>query len=303
VPDRSPYSLAALACAAIRGLHPVTATSHPQLDQDVDAAVITDDLDREWVVKAPRTSTAAVRLDQESRLLSELTGWLPFSVPVIEGSAGIPDGGAAFVHRVMAGTPLSLQDLSPGPGRAAALGRAIAEIHELPERVVEDAGLAVYGVEEYRQRRLAEVDRAAGTGKVPTLLLERWEKALEEAGAWRFVPCVVHGDLIEEHVLLDGDEITGVLGWGEARVADPADDMAWLVSTCRDDVYDSVFEAYALGRRESPDPHLIRRARLSGELAFTRWLLHGITVDDDAIVDDAVTMVNDLAEAVADKPW
>jgi macrolide phosphotransferase len=281
----------------------VSATTQPQVDADVDGAVITDDRHRDWVVKAPRTAAAAVRLDQESRLLRELAGWLPFSVPVIEGSAGIPDGGAAFVHRIMPGAPLSLRDLSPGPGRAAALGHAIAQIHELPEQVIEDAGMPVYDAEEYRRRRLAEVDRAAGTGKVPTPLLERWEKALEEAGAWRFVPCVVHGDLVEENVLVDVDEVTGVLSWGEARVADPADDLAWLVSSCRDDVYDSVFEAYAMGRRETPDLHLTRRARLAGELAFTRWLLHGIALDDAEIVDDAVGMLEDLSLAVAERPW
>jgi aminoglycoside phosphotransferase (APT) family kinase protein len=113
----------------------------------------------------------------------------------------------------------------------------------------------------------------------------------------------VHGDLIEENILVDEDDVTGVLGWGEARVADPADDLAWLVSSCREDVYDSVFEAYALGRREAPDPHLTRRARLAGELAFTRWLLHGIAVDDDAIVTDAVGMLEDLAMTVENSPW
>lgn len=303
MPDRSPFALAALACAAVRGLEPVTATTYPQPDHDLDAALITDDLGRSWLVRAPRSPAAAARLDQESRLLTELTGWLPFAVPAISGSAELPEGGVAVIHRVMSGTPLVVTDLVPGPGPTAALGRAVATVHELPEQVIEDAGLPVYGAQDYRQRRLAEVDRAAATGKVPTPLLERWEKALEEAGAWRFVPCVVHGDLAEENVLIDDGEVAGLLGWGEARVADPADDLAWLAAACREDVLDSVFEAYALGRREPPDPHLLRRARLSGELAFTRWLLHGVASDDAAIVDDAVGMLTELERTLEGSPW
>ena len=101
----------------------------------------------------------------------------------------------------------------------------------------------------YRDRRMAEVDRAAATGHVPPGLLGRWERGLEEAGAWRFTPCVVHGDLAAENVLVtgsgDGGRITGVLGWGQVRVADPADDLAWLVAGASPAALESVLEAYA----------------------------------------------------------
>lgn len=300
MPDRSPLALAGLACAAVRGLEPVSAQSYAQHDREVNAAVVEDDLGRRWLVRAPRTPAAGARMDAEGRLLAELSGWLPFAAPEVSGTASLPEGGQGVVYRVLAGQPIDLSGLRPGPGLTAALGRAIAAVHDLPERLIEDAGLPVYTAEDYRQRRLAEVDRAAATGHVPSSLLERWEKALEEAGAWRFVPCVVHGDLASENVLVEGDEVVAVLEWGEARVADPADDLAWLVNGAGEAAVESVVESYALARRQPPDRDLARRARLAGELALARWLLHGVATGDQAVVDDAVSMLTDLDATLTD---
>jgi len=122
-------------------------------------------------------------------------------------------------------------------------------------------------------------------------------------GAWRFVPCVVHGDLAPENVLVDDERVTGVLEWAETRLADPADDFAWLASGCAPATVDAVIEAYTVTRRIEPDKDLARRARLAAELAVARWLLHGVSTDDPAIVDDAVAMLTDLDAAVAGTPW
>jgi aminoglycoside phosphotransferase (APT) family kinase protein len=193
--------------------------------------------------------------------------------------------------------------LADEEGLARALGQAVAAIHDLPPRLIEEVGLPVYGAEEYRFRRLAEVDRAAATGKVPTRLLGRWEQAVEEIGAWRFVPCCVHGDLGLESVLVDGQKVVGILDWSEARVADPADDLAWLVISAEEPVLSCVLESYTAARHEKPDGDLLRRARLAGELSMARWLLHGVNTDDAAIVEDALGMLSDLDAAVDGEPW
>jgi macrolide phosphotransferase len=91
--------------------------------------------------------------------------------------------------------------------------------------------------------------------------------------------------------------------WSETRVADPADDLAWLAIGSTEPALDGVLAAYAAARREPPDSSLRRRARLSGEFALARWLMHGVTTDDAAIVDDAVQMLADLDVSVCDTPW
>jgi macrolide phosphotransferase len=303
VSGRSPLALAALACAAVKGLEPVAAHEHPTHDRDIDTALVEDRLARRWLVRAPRTTAAGVRIEKESRLLDGLVTALPFAVPEVAGMASLPEGGRVMVQRTLAGVPLPTRALTPGRGLAAALGRALATIHDLPQHLVEEAGMPVYAAEEYRLRRLAEVDRAAATGHVPAALLTRWEKALEEVGAWRFVPCVVHGDLAGENVLIEHEAVVGVLEWAQTLVADPADDLAWLASTVDGEALDTVLEAYTQARRSPPDGDLIRRARLVSELAIARWLLHGVTTDDESVIKDAVGMLADLEADVAHTEW
>lgn len=297
---RSALVLAALATAAVPGLDVVDARPPQERGADFDTAVITDSSRRHWVVRAPRRPSAGAALESESVLLAELgtyadSGKLPFDVPKPEGFAHLPEGGRAVVHRRLPGRSLHLDRLAPGPGLSAQLGAAIAAIHELPPRLVEDAGLPVYDAETYRRRRLAEVDEAAKTGRVPAALLARWESSLEDVAWWRFQPVVTHGDLSAEHVLVVDGDIRGVINWADAKVADPADDLAWLLVTAPDDALDSILEAYTMGRKEQRDEHLVDRALLAGELALTRWLLHGVRNDVPEIIADAESMLADLA--------
>ena len=74
---------------------------------------------------------------------------------------------------MLPGHPLDPAELSAGPGLAASIGRALAAVHELPVETATDLGLPSYTAEEYRTRRLLELDQAAGSGKVPPRLLTR----------------------------------------------------------------------------------------------------------------------------------
>ena len=49
------------------------------------------------------------------------------------------------------------------------------------------------------------------------------------------------------------------------------------------------------------DKYLRLRAELVSELNLARWLLHGVRTKDDAIIDEAVEMLEDLAEQVGDE--
>jgi len=302
---RSPLALAALATVAVPGLDVFDVRRPPHIGSDYDIAIVIDSERRRWYVRAPITAVAGAALEAEVTLLDAMAesldaDALPFVFPRPAGFAHLPEGGRAVVYRSLPGQSLRLDVLGPGPGLSASLGRAIASIHELPIAIVENAGLPVYDAETYRQRRLTEVDEAAKTGKVPASLLRRWENALENVAICRFRPTVVHGDLTADHVLTGGSEVTGILGWSEAKVADPADDLAWLLVAAPRDAVDSITEAYALRRMEFSDPHLTERAHLAGELALARWLLHGVRTENEEIIDDAVAMLADLEDYVAD---
>ncbi|WP_231064463.1 phosphotransferase [Ruania halotolerans] len=301
---RSPLALAALATVAIPGLDVIATRPPRNPGADFDVVGVLDAARRRWIVRAPRRAAAGASLEAEVALLTVLgaavdAGQLRFDVPRPAGFAPLPEGGRAMVYPELLGQPLDVDQLAHGPGLAAQVGRSIASLHEIDPAVLTDAGLPAYDADSYRRRRLSEVDEAAATGYVPAALLRRWEHALEDVALWRFRATPVHGDLAAEHVLVADGEVTAILDWSDARVADPADDLAWLLSTAPEAALDSILEAYALARTESADEHLADRALLAGELAVVRWLMHGVRIRDGQVVDEAIEMLSQLENDVA----
>ncbi|SDC37353.1 Predicted kinase, aminoglycoside phosphotransferase (APT) family [Sanguibacter gelidistatuariae] len=302
--SRSPLALAALSTLAVPGLdvHHVQETTAPD---GFDAAIAIDAEKRRWVVRAPSTLAAGAALEAEAAFLSGLedfvdSGRLPFEVPRAAGFAPLSDGGRAVVYPELPGHPLRVERIVPGPGISASLGRAIAALHELPVALVESSGLPVYSAEEYRQRRLSEVDEAAQTGQVPATLLRRWERSLEDVSMWRFRPTVTHTALSAETLLVRAGQISAITDFFEVQVGDPADDLSWLLVTAPQESVESILEAYQLRRTELIDPHLVDRALLASELALARWLLHGVRNDRGDVVKDAVGMLRDLDRAATE---
>jgi macrolide phosphotransferase len=294
----SALQLAALATAAVPGLVPVT-VDPPRADgMDFDVTVVTDDQGRRWVVRAPRRTAAAAGLDAETRLLPLIAKYLPVAVPRPAGRAALASGGECLVYPQLPGRGLAPRDLTAGSALAAQVGRVLGALHEIDPQVLDDAGVPVYSADEYRRRRLTDVDRAARTGRVRTELLQRWERQLEDVARWRFAATPVHGDLAGEHVLVHGGAVSALVDWGEACVADPADDLAWVLIGADPDGVDTVLEAYAMARNQAPDRYLPDRARLAGELALARWLLAGAAADDDEVVEQAAAALDTLAGRV-----
>lgn len=294
-----------MAVAAVPGLLPAGARGTSLPGAEYDSAEVMDSRGRQWLVRAPKTPAAGALMEAERAMLAALEPHLdslPFGVPQMAGTAELPTGGRAVVYPLLSGTPLDPAELEPGPGLTASLGRALARLHEVPVDATEGLGVPTYTAEEYRARRLVELDQAATSRQVPASILSRWEQALEDVGRWRFQPTLVHGDLVSEHVLTSGDEIVALLDWGDAKIADPADDLAWLAVGSEESAFESVLSAYRAERRVEPDPHLATRARLAGELAIARWLMHGIHSGQRAVIKDAVTMLRELAEDVGDEP-
>jgi hypothetical protein len=132
---------------------------------------------------------------------------------------------------------------------------------------------------------------------MPAALLGRWERATEDAKLWQFQPTVINGALSADSFLSADGAVTGVLGWQELRVADPARDLQWVLGSHVDGVIESAFDAYARVRG-SGDRQVRQRAMLYAELEVAKWLLHGTETRSTEIVDDALAMLSGLVENV-----
>lgn len=301
---RKPIELAAVATAAVPGLTPTAVSSAPDDPADFDSALLLDSEGKRWRVRSPRHAEASARLETEFLVLRAFTpgirAELPFLMPTVAGT--VRQGTlSTFVYSHLSGTTRSVEELSTGSAALTReLGAALAAIHDLPHSLVSNADLPSYTPNEFRQRRLNELDQAATTGMIPPLLLRRWEHALEDVSLWRFNPSVVHGDLHEDNLLVDGDRVTAVTGWTDLRIGDPADDMAWLVASNDQDFVDAVLAHYTSSRRDAPDAHLLRRAALSAEFALAQYLVKGLAAADQDMIREAESMLAVLAEDVAE---
>lgn len=303
--SRGPLQLAALASAAVPGLDPdsvegvVTDASHP-----FEVAFVQDHDHRRWVIRSPRTAAASAQLEQSAALLALLSRRLTMPVPAVKGWVALPEGGRAAVTTYLTGRLVDLEAIAPGSRLAAGLGRTLAHLHNLDRRIYEEAGVPVYDADAYRARRLADLDRAAATGRVPTGLLTRWERTLEDVSLWRFTTTPTHGAIGEGTILAtpdDGEEpdVKALLGWESAQVADPADDLAALVGALHPESLDTVMEAYAHTRMERPDRHLQRRARLVHEMQLVRSMMAAVAAGDEAAAESHAARLRRLDDELA----
>lgn len=293
-----------MASAAVPGLAPTAVSSAPDDAADFDSALLLDSAGKRWRVRSPKHVEASTRLETELLVLKvfspAIRAELPFLMPTVAGT--LRQGQlTTFVYSHLSGSPRSIESLTAGSARLSReLGATMAAIHDLPPGIVQDADLPSYTGNEFRQRKLNELDQAATTGEIPASLLRRWEHALEDVALWRFNPCVVHGDLHEDNILIEGERVMAVTGWTDLRVGDPADDFAWLVAANDQKFIDSVLEAYSASRREAPDRHLIRRAALSAEFALAQWLVKGVAAGDQQMVAEAKEMLAALESDITE---
>jgi macrolide phosphotransferase len=307
---RTPAYLAAVASSAVPGLDAVAVrAARAAPGNRCDVGFVTDTQRRAWVVRLPTTAAAGAELDAAADLLPLLNRRVPFSVPMPRGFLAVPEG-RAVVYPYLHGRSVVLGEVVPGPGVAAEVGRAIAALHNVERAVFDEAGTPVYDAETCRTRHLADLDRGAATGHVPSALLSRWERALEDVSAWRFAPTPVHGDLSGGRFLVtfideedpDTASVRAVTGWEHARVGDPADDFAVLVADCSPETFESIVEAYSLARIERPDRHLRHRARLASELRLLSQLLDAVHAAQPPLITRRAAQLRALDERTVDEP-
>ena len=302
---RTPLELAAIATAAVPGFAPTATAYSPDDEADFDSASLLDAEGKRWRVRSPRHPEASTRLETEFMVLRAFApavrAELPFHVPTIAGT--VRQGAlTTFVYAHLQGSVLSIEELSASsPALAKEIGTALAAVHDLPLSLVINADLPSYSANEFRQRKLNELDQAATTGKIPATLLRRWEHALEDVALWRFNTSVVHGDLHEDNLMVQDDTVTAVTGWTDLRIGDPADDFAWLVASNETSFVEAVLAHYTEARRETPDAHLLRRAALLAEFALAQYLVKAMAAGHQSMTAEAESMLQSLASDIEEQ--
>lgn len=177
----------------------------------------------EWVFRVPRRDPVAAALRIERRLLALLAPRLPVAVP--EMALHMLDDGTSYaLYRRLPGVAASCADSHAIAGGVAALLTALHAVEPADALLLGLAAPGTLDLEVLARRTTAEV--------VPLLPWEAVEALREAFAALREPPpveVVVHADLGESNLLVDGGRLAGVIDWTDAHVGDPALDLSWFV--------------------------------------------------------------------------
>jgi macrolide phosphotransferase len=299
---RSPLILAALAKDAV-----------PQFDfaqvknleggqtGSFDAALLTAKSGEHFVIRMANSQRAGTELETEIKALevfNQVTRLnLPFELSRLVGDTKDAEGQRALVFSFVYGRQIEISAVEPTGALALSIANAIAAIHKLPLDLVREAGFPEIDPSTNLKYRVAELDKAAQTGKIPPALLYRWEQALEDISLFRYQPTVTHGSLNGHSVLELEDKVSGVLHWSGLRISDPAEDLSWILGAGSTELASNIMARY-FESRQATDSNIWPRAILYSELELARWLLHGYAQGDQEIIEDAVGMLLVLTEEV-----
>ena len=289
--------LAAQAAAAVPDMQLVKTAAFDL--PDVRSAIAWDADGALWVIEVPESDEAESkqrdRISGAQAIGEGLRARLPFAAPRVIGTTTV-DGRTLSVASYLPGTRIRPDKITPDT--AAAIGEAIAHLHAIPASTLYDQGRPVHSATDSMRTATGIVDRAAKTTLLPKNLLRRWEAAYEDRDLWQFEPTIIHGALHLGAFLVDGATITGVTGWRELSVGDPARDVAWFTTPHLSQRLEPAKTAY-LDTRPDADQRIFQRARFWAELDIARWLLHGIDSRNEKIVDEATQLINELHDRIS----
>lgn len=294
-----PLTLAALATSAVPGLEVLSVESRRGGSAYAAAVLSTDRGD--VIARVPRSPAAEVRQSAELLGLAALSegsrALLPFTVPQTLGMTRAGETRAVF-STFLPGSAFLTDDLQADAFLMSGLATMLAAIHDLPISVAHHGGLPVRSSRELNDQARRLVDRAEATRLLPSTVRENWDRVLGTSELWDFTPTMVHGALDADQLLIVDDEVSGVLGWHELSVGDPAVDFAWLLDADAE-VLDAIIPRYGKLRSAGSLTALRARARLYHELEVAKWLLHGVDSHDQAVIDDAVAIFDRLVDSLA----
>jgi len=245
------------------------------------------EVDAKWLFRFPKRETSEAKLNMEHKLLSGLGEWVSQPVPNYEyfyeshESSIRPFAG----YRKLPGIS---GDTSKNVDRnrvARQMGEFLSGLHAYPVDKAREAGVpdAPDLVAHWREKSVEQLSRLNGLNMDRGLLLRFLENDSPES--FQGSPGLAHYDLYAEHILIDtsSGEVSGIIDWGDAVIADPAIDFASLYAWYGESWLEKVLEHYT-GKL---DAEVISRSRyltacraihnitLGREMGHVQWVESG----------------------------
>jgi aminoglycoside phosphotransferase (APT) family kinase protein len=114
--------------------------------------------------------------------------------------------------------------------------------------------------------------------RLPSAMAEDGAALLRRLTAPPPQTCVVHGDLGPHHIRVTGDDVTGIIDWGDCGIGDPAIDLAWTAYGAAPAFVEALRAVY------EPGPGILARARDLHLIGPWHEVLFGLDTGQDEFV-------------------
>lgn len=251
-------------------------------------------VDGSWIVQLPRTPYGEERLRRQIEMLPELAREVSAPVPLPEL---ISLDTVCMGYRAIEGVRCDAA-MNDGvwPER---LGRFLYDLHMAPPEFVGMRPTSADAVRESWRAVWVRLRDLAGEHMSSDDVIRATtatDAMFDDDATWRFAPCVTHGDLVPEHVLVTpSGDLAGVLDWEEVGMGDPAWDLAWWLHASPA-VGEHVLAAYG----GAPDAGFMTRAALSFALMPLHELERGVETGRGDMVVSGATGFLERARALGD---
>lgn len=192
-----------------------------------------------WVDRSPQRPEVEASLLAETELMPVIAARVPLEVPVPRLVSRDP---LRVRHVVVDGDPVDPDRLGAADG--AVLGQFLRQLHAIP---LEDLPAGARGASSDGEDRAAQLCEVESTvvPLLPTHLHGAGRRLIRDLAVVG-EQSLTHADLVPEHLLVRDGTVTGVIDWGDARVTDPALDLAWLLHGTPAEFADALRAAYGV---------------------------------------------------------
>ncbi len=255
-------------------------------------------VDGELVFRFPRRSIAVPLLQREVSVLPAIAPRLPIAIPVPEW-AGAPTEAFPWPfagYRLLPGRTADAVQLTDDERRAMAAPLA-AFLRALHDTSIDGLGLPEdeFGRTDFGQKLSVLVERLTALEDAHLVDDARKWLRLFESGDFPAPPerpVLVHGDLAERHLLVDGTyRVCGVIDWGDVHAGDPALDLTILFTLFPAPLRGDFLRAYG-----DVDARTLRTARLRAAFASTCSTFYAHSVGDTEFVPTGLTAMKYVLE-------
>ncbi|MTI56665.1 macrolide 2'-phosphotransferase [Geosporobacter ferrireducens] len=186
-----------------------------------------------WILRIPRRPESMRHALQEKKALDIIRNYASFQVPdwsifsedliAYEQLNGIP---AATIDIEKQGYVWSFDETNIPSEYYYSLGKALANLHALPQDEFNNIGVEILEASELRAFMKQRMKRVKEKYHVSPNLWDRWQAWLAEDSLWPSHIGVKHGDLHPGHILIDkNNHVTGIIDWTEVGIADVSVDF------------------------------------------------------------------------------